>query len=137
MSVKQISIFLVNQPGSLAALTKLLQKNEIDLRAMALAESEDFGIVRIIVDDVYNNYICSITKVVAVEIEDKPGALVDVLTLLGDNGINLEYSYAFLAKKAGSAFLILRVPDVKAAEKIMVAGGIRPITQDDLSGLFD
>ncbi|MGX8686879.1 MAG: ACT domain-containing protein, partial [bacterium] len=54
MSVKQISIFLVNQPGSLAALTKLLQQNEIDLRAMSLAESEDFGIVRIIVDDVYN-----------------------------------------------------------------------------------
>jgi hypothetical protein len=74
---------------------------------------------------------------VAVEIEDKPGALVDVLTLLGDNGINLEYSYAFLAKKAGSAFLILRVPDVKEAEKILVKGGIRPITQDDLSGLFD
>jgi hypothetical protein len=145
MSVKQISIFLVNQPGSLAALTKLLQQNEIDLRAMSLAESEDFCIVRIIVDDVYNcnqvlkenNYICSITKVVAVEIEDKPGALVDVLTLLGDNGINLEYSYAFLAKKAGSAFLILRVPDVKEAEKILVKGGIRPITQDDLSGLFD
>ena len=97
MTVKQISVFLENRPGALAEFTKILEMSSIDLRALSLAESEDFGIVRVIVDDPYKTirilkeegYICSVTKVIAVEIEDKPGALVRMLNILGDNKVNL------------------------------------------------
>ena len=144
MTVKQISVFLENMPGALAEFTKILEMSSIDLRALSLAESEDFGIVRVIVDDPYKTirilkeegYICSVTKVIAVEIADKPGSLVKMLNVLGDNNVNLEYSYAFLAKKANSAFMILRVADNDKAIKVLTQNGIRPICHEDMEGLF-
>ena len=144
MTVKQISVFLENRPGALAEFTRILEKSNIDLRALSLAESEDFGIVRVIVDDPYKTirilkeagYICSVTKVIAVEIADKPGSLVKMLNVLGDNNVNLEYSYAFLAKKANSAFMILRVADNDKAIKVLTQNGIRPICHEDMEGLF-
>ena len=144
MTVKQISVFLENRPGALAEFTKILELSSIDLRALSLAESEDFGIVRVIVDDPYKTirilkeegYICSVTKVIAVEIADKPGSLVKMLNVLGDNKVNLEYSYAFLAKKANSAFMILRVADNDKAIKVLTQNGIRPICHEDMEGLF-
>lgn len=144
MTVRQISVFLENKPGSLAAFTKILENSDIDLRALSLAEHEDFGIVRVIVDDPYNTiqilkqegYVCSLTKVLAVEIEDKPGALVRMLNLLGESGVNLDYSYAFLAKKANSAFMILRVADNEKAVRVLTEGGVRPIGQDEMEALF-
>ena len=144
MTVKQISVFLENRPGALAEFTKILEMSSIDLRALSLAESEDFGIVRVIVDDPYKTirilkeegYICSVTKVIAVEIADKPGSLVKMLNVLGDNNVNLEYSYAFLAKKAKSAFMILRVADNDKAIKVLTQNGIRPICHEDMEGLF-
>ena len=144
MTVKQISAFLENKPGALAAFAKILQSSGIDLRALSLAETEDFGIVRVIVDDAYKTvqilkeegYVCSVTPVLAVVFEDKPGALVNVLNLLGDNGINLEYSYAFLAKRANSACMIFRVADNDAAIKVLTANGLNPICQDDLESMF-
>ena len=144
MTVKQISVFLENRPGALAEFTKILELSSIDLRALSLAESEDFGIVRVIVDDPYKTirilkeegYICSVTKVIAVEIADKPGSLVKMLNVLGDNKVNLEYSYAFLAKKANSAFMILRVADNEKAIKVLTQNGIRPICHEDMEGLF-
>ena len=144
MTVKQISAFLENKPGALAAFAKILQSSGIDLRALSLAETEDFGIVRVIVDDAYKTvqilkeegYVCSVTPVLAVVFEDKPGALVNVLNLLGDNGINLEYSYAFLAKRANSACMLFRVADNEAAIKVLTANGLKPICQDDLESMF-
>ena len=144
MTVKQISVFLENRPGALAEFTKILEMSSIDLRALSLAESEDFGIVRVIVDDPYKTirilkeegYICSVTKVIAVEIADQPGSLVKMLNVLGDNNVNLEYSYAFLAKKANSAFMILRVADNDKAIKVLTQNGIRPICHEDMEGLF-
>ena len=144
MTVKQISAFLENRPGTLAELTKILQSSDIDLRAMSVAETEDFGIVRLIVDDPFKTiqilkeegYVCSMTPVLAIVFEDKPGALVNVLNLIGENGINLEYSYAFLAKKANSACMIFRVADNEAAIKVLTANGIRPLCQDDMEGMF-
>ena len=144
MTVKQISVFLENRPGALAEFTKILEMSSIDLRALSLAESEDFGIVRVIVDDPYKTirilkeegYICSVTKVIAVEIADKPGSLVKMLNVLGDNNVNLEYSYAFLAKKANSAVMILRVAGNDKAIKVLTQNGIRPICHEDMEGLF-
>ena len=134
MTVKQISVFLENRPGALAEFTRILEKSNIDLRALSLAESEDFvSTIQILKDE---GYVCSITKVIAVEIQDKPGALVKMLNILGDNQVNLEYSYAFLAKKANSAFMILRVADNDKAIKVLTQNGIRPICNEDMEKMF-
>ena len=94
MTVKQISIFLENRPGRLSELTGLLEQNQLNLRALSLAETTDFGILRIIVSDPYQavtvlkeaGYVCSVTKVLAVELPDRPGGLFDVLRVLGRAG---------------------------------------------------
>lgn len=144
MTVRQISVFLENRPGTLAEFTRLLEEAKIDLRALSLAESEDFGIVRVIVDEPLETvqilrregYVCSITPVLAVEIPDHPGALVRILNILGGAGINLDYSYAFLAKKTNSAFLVLRVADTEAASKVLREHDIRPLSQDQMNACF-
>ena len=133
MTVKQISAFLENKPGALAAFAKILQSSGIDLRALSLAETDAYKTVQILKEE---GYVCSVTPVLAVVFEDKPGALVNVLNLLGDNGINLEYSYAFLAKRANSACMIFRVADNEAAIKVLTANGLKPICQDDLESMF-
>ncbi len=144
MTVRQISVFLENRPGALYEFTKLLEANNIDLRALSLAESEDFGIVRVIVDDPLKSvqvlkdegYVCSMTKVLAVEIEDKPGALVGILNVLGEKKINLEYMYAFLAKKANSAFVVFRVEDNDEAIRVLSENGFHTVSQEEMQELF-
>ncbi len=144
MTVRQISVFLENRPGALYEFTKLLEANNIDLRALSLAESEDFGIVRVIVDDPLKSvqvlkdegYVCSMTKVLAVEIEDKPGALVGILNVLGEKKINLEYMYAFLAKKANSAFVVFRVEDNDEAIRVLSENGLHTVSQEEMQELF-
>ena len=143
MTVQQISVFLENKPGGLAEFTKVLSDNNIDMRAMCIAETPDFGILRIIVNDVYNTvctmkeagYICSVTNVLAVEIPDKPGSLLHTLTVLGENNINLEYSYAFTTRKKDVAYMILRVNDNEKAAEVLAENGIKMVDQDELSKL--
>ena len=143
MTVQQISVFLENRPGGLAEFTKVLSENNIDMRAMCIAETPDFGILRIIVDDVYNTmctmkeagYICSVTKVLAVEIPDKPGSLLRTLTVLGESNINLEYSYAFTTRKKDVAYMILRVNDNERATEVLTEHGIKLVDQDGISRL--
>ena len=104
MTVKQISVFVENKPGKLAELTDYLHQHDIDMRALSIAETQDFGIVRMIVDDAYkasqvlkeSGYVVSITPVLAVEMSDEPGSLYKILKVLGDGGVNLDYTYAFL-----------------------------------------
>ena len=143
MTVKQISVFLENKPGGLAEFARVLSENNINMRAMCIAETPDFGILRIIVDDVYNTmctmkeagYICSATKVLAVEIPDKPGSLLNTLTVLGENGINLEYSYAFTTTRKNVAYMILRVNNNEKATEVLTKNGIRLVDQDEISRL--
>ncbi len=143
MTVKQISVFLENRPGTLADFTQVLSKNHIDLRALSLAEASDFGIVRIIVDDIYNastvlkeaGYVFSITKVLAVAIPDEPGGLTRVIRVLGDEGVNVEYVYAFTGREKGVAYMIFRVADNKAAAEVLQKNGIHPVCQEDLEKL--
>ena len=145
MTVKQISIFLENRPGRLSELTGLLEQNQLNLRALSLAETTDFGILRIIVSDPYQavtvlqeaGYVCSVTKVLAVELPDRPGGLFDVLRVLGEGGVNLEYTYAFTARQKGAACLILRVADNDAAIEVLGKNGVRPLCQEELNDLFD
>lgn len=136
MTVKQISVFLENQPGKLAEFAAVLSAQKINLRAISVAEASDFGIVRIIVDDVFNavtilkseNYICSITDVLAVEVQDEPGKLAEMMTVLGAEGINIEYMYTILAEKKDAAYMIIRVNDNAKAGKVLDAKGFKIVS---------
>ena len=144
MSIKQISVFLENRPGALYAMTGVLAQNKIDLRALNVAETKDFGIVRIIVDNVYEattvlkdaSYIHSVTPVLGVAIPDVPGGLNKVLQVLTDAGMNVEYMYAFLGgKDVDHAYMIFRVEDNTAASAALAARGIRTLGQDEIASL--
>ena len=143
MTVKQISIFVENKPGKLAELTEYLNQSSIDMRALSIAEAQDFGIVRIIVDDAYKTscvlkeagYVASITPVVAIEMPDEPGSLFRILKILGDGGVNLEYMYAFLTRKQSTAYMVLRVEENEKAIEILSKNGIHTICQEALSNL--
>lgn len=145
MTTKQISVFLENRPGSLGAFTKLLDEHKIDMRAMCLADAQDFGILRLIVDDVFNTmtilkdagYVAQITKVLTIELEDKPGALVKVLDTLACQGVNVEYTYAFLSRVKDKAYLVIKTADNEKAVDLLKEAGIRPVCQDDLARVFD
>lgn len=143
MTVKQISVFVENKPGKLAELTEYLQQHEIDMRALSIAETQDFGIVRMIVDDAYKTscilkeagYVASITPVLAIEMPDEPGSLFQILKMLGDGGVNLDYMYAFLTRKKATAYMILRVEDNEKAIEILGKNGIHTISQDRIADL--
>lgn len=140
MTVKQISVFLENKPNAMAKFVEVLSNNSIDMRALSLAEAADFGIVRVIVDDVYNamqmlkeeGYICSATKVLAVAIPNQPGGLTKVIQCMGDNGINVEYMYAFTTSRKDLAYMIFRVADNEKAIQILTKNDVKLICQDDL-----
>lgn len=136
MSMKQLSVFVENKPGAMCAMTAVLAEQGIDMRALSLAETKDFGIVRLIVDDVYNastilrdaGYVHSITPVLGVELPDTPGGLNKVLSILAENNVNVEYMYASLgAKQEEHAYMIFRVEDTAAASAVLVAKGIHVI----------
>lgn len=147
MRAKQISVFLENKPGQLTEFARLLDKNDINMHALSLADAEDFGILRIIVDDSYKTacvlkdegYVFSITSVLAVEIPDTPGSLVATLDILGQNNINLEYTYAFISKKENLAYMIFRVAnaDIERAIEVLNKHSVKLICQDELSDLFE
>ena len=140
MSIKQISIFVENKPGALYGLTGVLAQNKVDLRALSLAETSEFGIVRIIVNDVYKattvlkdaGYVHSITPVVGVAIPDVPGGLNRVLQVLSNAKINVEYMYAFLGGKTEAAYMIFRVEDNNAAAEALASRGIKTLEEVDI-----
>ena len=144
MSIKQISVFVENKPGAMSAMTGVLAENEIDMRALSLAETGDFGIVRIIVKDLYKattvlkdaGYIHSLTDVLGVKIPDVPGGLNKVLTILEDTGINIDYMYAFMGNGVTKhAYMIFRVEDVQSAQNALVEKGIHMISKEDIEKL--
>ena len=144
MSMKQISVFVENKPGALYALTAVLAQGQIDMRALSLAETKDFGIVRLIVNDLYKTttllkdagYVHSLTPVVGVAIPDVPGGLNRVLQVLTDARVNVEYMYAFLGgKDVDHAYMIFRVADDKAAETALASRGIQGLDQEQVERL--
>ena len=144
MSMKQISVFVENKPGALYALTAVLAQGQIDMRALSLAETKDFGIVRLIVNDLYKTttllkdagYVHSLTPVVGVAIPDVPGGLNRVLQVLTDAKVNVEYMYAFLGgKDVDHAYMIFRVADDKAAETALACRRIQVLDQERVDRL--
>ncbi len=139
--VKQISVFLPNTPGVLARLTALLEKNAINIRALTVADTADYGILRIIVNDPdkcndilkQEDYLASETEVIAIEVEDKPGGLYKVANLMGSNGINIEYLYSTLTTKA--AIILMRVNDLKKATKVFKDNAVKVLEGKDVYGI--
>ncbi|MHA1805849.1 MAG: ACT domain-containing protein [Promethearchaeota archaeon] len=135
--LKQISVFLDNAPGELAKFTKILMEEGINLRAITVAETADFGILRILVDNVEEcmkilkdaNYLVSLTDVIAVEVPDRPGGLHEITKILGDAHINIEYVYSTLLKE--EAMIILRVDDVEKAMRILKDEGVKLVEKQE------
>ncbi len=143
MTVKQISVFVENKPGQLAEFAEVLSEHQIDMRALSMAETRDFGILRIIVDDPYktacllkeSGYVFSITPVLAVAIPDEPGSLLQVLRLMKEGGINVEYTYAFITRRQDCAYMIFRVEDNDKAVDILTRHDVRLLSQEELNEL--
>lgn len=127
MLIKQISVFVENKFGRLAKITEVLSENNIDIKALSLADTTDFGVLRIIVDKPEdaisalreNGVIAKITNVVSVDLEHSPGGLTKVLNKLSENEIAIEYMYAFVGGKADGAQLVVKTDDIEKTQKIL------------------
>jgi hypothetical protein len=139
--VKQLSVFLPNKPGVLAKFTALLGDNAINIRALTVADTADYGVLRLIVNDPEKclkllkdeNYLVSETEVIAFQVKDEPGALYKVAKIMGDNGINIEYIYTTLV--TGAAIILMRVNDLEKAVKILQKNQIRVLSGKDVYGI--
>lgn len=136
MAIKQLAVFVENKHGSLDEITKILAKAGVDIRALSISETQDFGILRMIVSDLdaakatlkENQCIYTVTDVIGVSVPDTPGAMAGVIRILSENSINLEYVYAFLGASRASACVILRVADNEKAEKLLEEGGYHVVS---------
>ena len=143
MAIKQLTVFVENKQGTLVSITDTLSKHNINLRALSIAETQDFGILRLIVNDVVSaekilkeeGYIIKITDVVGVKISDEAGKLSEALSVLDDNKINMEYLYAFMARTEKHAYVVIRVEDNNAAENALAGAGFKLVTAADVDKL--
>jgi hypothetical protein len=140
MKIHQLSLFAENKPGHISAPARLLAQEGIDIRALFLADSQHFGIVRMIVSDWQkaaalfeaHGFVVKVTEVLAVEVPDHPGGLADVLGALDGSGINIEYMYAFPYPRGDQAILIFRFADPDAAIARLQTAGINLLASDEL-----
>ena len=139
MAITQLSLFLMNQPGQLVDAVGILSEGGANIRAMSIAESNDFGILRAIVSDtdlavslLKEKYLISRTEVIAARMGDKSGSLYPILKALNEANINIEYMYAFTGTGVDEAYVVLRVNDVETAEAVLKASGIPTLSDDNL-----
>ena len=138
--VHQISVFLENRAGQLAEITELLAKNNIDLRAISIAETSDYGILRMIVDDaekttnilLQGGYILSMTPVLVIAVPDQPGGLVPVLSTLAEGNIDIEDMYSLFLHTGGKAYMVFRVSEEEKFVALLKTHGIAPCTAQEL-----
>ncbi|TKJ44719.1 amino acid-binding protein [Candidatus Aerophobetes bacterium Ae_b3b] len=143
MAVRQISVFLENKIGRLAEITQILGNKEINIRALAIADTTEFGILRMIVDRPQKAYealeergfTVSQTEVVVVEVEDKPGGLAQVMAILGKEGINVEYLYAFVAPRGRGALVVLKIEEKKATVDLLQEKKVKILSAEEISRL--
>jgi hypothetical protein len=143
MTIDQISVFVENGPGKLVGVTRVLGEANVDIRAMSIADTADFGILRMIVSDPvraiealkFAGCVVSVTQVLAVEIKDQPGSLSEVLAVLETSGISVEYLYAFITRKSDDAYVIFRVEDVDKANEALAAAGVKTAGAHELYDL--
>ncbi len=140
MSVHQISVFLENRAGQLAEITSVLAANGIDLRAISIAETADYGVLRMIVDDaaratsilLEKEYILSMTPVVAVAVPDVPGGLAPVLATLAEGNIDIEYMYSLFTHVEGKAYMVFRIGEEEKFKALLATHGMKTATAQEL-----
>ena len=143
MTINQLSIFVENKTGTIVEIAEKIAEAGVSIRALSVADTQGFGILRLIVSDIekakevlsLNNCVVSVTKVLGVEIPDVPGGLSKVLRVMTDSGINVEYLYAFITVAGENAYVVLRVEDNEKAEKVLLDAGIKIVTQQDIDNL--
>ena len=143
MAIKQLTVFVPNRKGTIVAVTDILAKNSINIRALSIAETQDFGILRLIVSDEKaaekvleeQGYLIKVVDVVGVKIGDAPGKLTAALDVLDKADINVEYLYAFMARTEKHAYVVLRVENNEAAESALTDADFKLITEADICKL--
>ncbi|MEN6306135.1 MAG: ACT domain-containing protein [Anaerohalosphaeraceae bacterium] len=143
MKLTQISVFLENRKGRLFEICSKLGQSGVNIRALTIAETETFGVLRMIVDKPdaavkmfqQNNITANRTEVVAVEVPDKPGGLAEVLKVLTEANVNVEYMYGFMEKASEKALMVFRFDDSEKAAKVLTAAGVNVVTRKDIQGL--
>lgn len=143
MAIKQLTVFVPNRKGAIVSVTDILAKNDINMRALSIAETEDFGILRLIVNNEAKaekvlkeeDYLIKTVDVVGVKIGDQPGKLTSALDVLDKADINVEYLYAFMARTEKHAYVVLRVENNETAEKALENAGFHLITEADINKL--
>ena len=138
--VYQISVFLENRAGQFAEITTVLAENGIDLRAISIAETEDYGILRMIVDNaekttailMQHGYLLSMTPVLVIEIPDQPGGIAPVLSILAEGHIDIEYMYSLFTHIEGKAYIVFRVAEQEKFISLLSSHGITPSTNEEL-----
>ena len=143
MKIIQLSVFLENKKGRLYELTRVLGQAEINIKALTIAESEDFGVLRMVVDKPEEalellkgeGFTASITDIVAVEVPDRPGGLSAVLKVLDEEGVNVEYMYVFVEKKQDKAVVVSRFDDPDRAIALLIKNNVRVLGRKDIDGL--
>ena len=143
MAIKQLTVFVQNKKGTVVSVTDILSKNNINIRALSIAETQDFGILRLIVNDevtaekvlLENGYLIKVIDVVGVKIGDAPGKLTEALDRLDKANINVEYLYAFMVRTEKHAYVVLRVEDNSIAEATLTEAGFKMISQADINKL--
>ena len=140
MSVYQISVFLENRAGQLAEITDILAKNNIDMRAISIAETADYGVLRMIVDDaekttgilLSHGYIMSMNPVLVMAVPDAPGGLAPVLAVLAEGNIDIEYMYSLFTHQDGKAFMVFRIAEEEKFIKLLESHGMTLSTPEEL-----
>ena len=140
MQIQQLSVFIENKPGRLAEITEVLANADVDIRAISVADTSDFGILRVIVDRPKEAVIAlrehgmtvSLTNVLAVGIPDEKGSFSKVIRILADAGIDVEYIYAFVSRDKDKAYVIIRTEKSTRAAQVLVQNGVEILTEEAL-----
>ena len=144
MNIKQLSIFVENKQGRLAEITEIISKSGANIRALSIADTTDFGILRLIVDTPdaaaaalkEAGITVSVTNVIAIGIDDTPGAFSVPMRILSDAGVDVEYMYAFITRKSEKAYVILRVADNDLATKTLADKGVELLDEEGFHELM-
>ena len=140
MKLKQLSVFLENKEGKLKNAIEILSKHEINIRALSIADTTNFGILRLIVNDLEkaksalenDNYVVKLTEVIVVKVQDKPGGLNEMLTALYDQGINVEYIYAFVDSTDGQAIVVVKTEDIEKGINALESADIKVLDAEEV-----
>lgn len=143
MAITQLSVFLENRLGRVKEVLSVLNTNNINIRALSLAEKASYGMLRLIVNDSRkavealkkDNISVNTTPVIAAEVTDKPGGLLEIMVLFENAGINVEYIYAFVEKSGDKAAVVIRVEETGKAEKLLREKGMKILEDSDIASL--